>query len=190
MAYEVLPFEILNIQINVLIIQRTTCLHLQRSMLSKPGTPSSSPSNSTQPKPYPSEKPQIQNYEKISYQQPQNRCNPAVAEATYPNPLNPIVSEATSPNPLNPIVSETTSPIPLHPTISESTSLIPLHPTITKTTSPIAGPKSTHPTAQPPQQNQTKGRRQNRRSLTNQDTDAIRKSIRPPQPPQPPPQSN
>jgi len=30
----------LNIQINVLIIQRTTCLHFQRSTLSKPGTPS------------------------------------------------------------------------------------------------------------------------------------------------------
>ena len=39
MAYEVLPFEVLNIQIQVLIIQRTTCLHLQRSMLSKPVSP-------------------------------------------------------------------------------------------------------------------------------------------------------
>ncbi len=39
MAYCVLPFEFLNIQIKVLIIQRTACLHLQRSMLSKPGSP-------------------------------------------------------------------------------------------------------------------------------------------------------
>jgi len=29
----------LNIQIIVLIIQRTACLHFQRSMLSKPGIP-------------------------------------------------------------------------------------------------------------------------------------------------------
>ena len=39
MAYWVLPFKGLSIQINVLIIQRTACLHFQRSMLSKPGTP-------------------------------------------------------------------------------------------------------------------------------------------------------
>ena len=39
MAYEVLPFIVLSIQINELIIQRSTCLHAQRSMLSKPNTP-------------------------------------------------------------------------------------------------------------------------------------------------------
>jgi len=39
MAYCVLPFEFLSIQIKVLIIQRTACLHIQRSTLSKPGSP-------------------------------------------------------------------------------------------------------------------------------------------------------
>jgi hypothetical protein len=34
-----LPFIVLNIQIKVLIIQRTACLHFQRSMLSKPNAP-------------------------------------------------------------------------------------------------------------------------------------------------------
>jgi hypothetical protein len=34
-----LPFKLLNIQIKVLIIQRTTCLYLQRAMLSKPVSP-------------------------------------------------------------------------------------------------------------------------------------------------------
>jgi hypothetical protein len=39
MAYEVLPFIVLGIQINGLITQRPACLHFQRSMLSKPYTP-------------------------------------------------------------------------------------------------------------------------------------------------------
>jgi hypothetical protein len=50
-------------------------------MLSKPGTPSFSLSKSIQPKPHPLEKPQIQNYEKISDQQPQNQSKTGGAAA-------------------------------------------------------------------------------------------------------------
>src|SRR5260221_950125 len=86
MVYEVLPFEIFNIQINVLIIQRTTCLHLQRSMLSKPGTPD------------------LQKYEKISnHPRAKQTTHPQSRTPPHPQTSKPNRTTITRPNPNPPL---------------------------------------------------------------------------------------